>query len=455
MVEKKRRKSKLYRLVRAVLILQVLLLAVNATLLLFVLHLYFGGANPDSEAIVASSSAELDPSGTDSGETSGTAADEEGEADTTADESAAETEEPSEEERLADEASKLLGSMELQEKIYQLFIVTQEQLTDVSVATESNDWTKTCIQNYPVGGIVYFEDNIQTPEQCTAMISGIQSYSTLGLFIAVDEEGGRVARLGNNSAMGVTSFPSMQEIGAQGAEAAYDVGATIGAEIQSFGFNVDFAPVADVYTNAENTVIGDRAFASDAAVAAEMVSAAVEGFHDSNMICTLKHFPGHGDTAEDSHYGTATTYKTLEQLEEEEFLPFQAGIAAGADMVMVGHISTPNVEKAGEDDSLPATLSYTMITETLRGELGFDGVVLTDSMSMQAITDHYSSAEAAVMALSAGADIILIPSDLEAAANGIMEAVNSGELTEERIDQSLMRILTLKLQYGIIPAATE
>ena len=281
------------------------------------------------------------------------------------------------------------------------------------------------------------------------MIENIQSYSKLGLFIAVDEEGGKVARLSKNPAMGTTVFPAMQEIGATGdTDRAYQVGHTIGTEIAEAGFNLDFAPVADVFSNPNNTVIGSRAFSSDPKTAADMVAACVKGFNDSGMLCTLKHFPGHGDTNADSHYGEAETGKTLEQLEACEFLPFEAGIKAGAPFVMIGHITAPNVIS----EAVPASLSHEMITGLLREQLGFDGIVITDSMSMKAITDQYSSGEAAVMALKAGADIILMPEDLRGAVDGVLDAIASGELSEERIDESVLRILGVKLSNGIIDA---
>ncbi|MCD8381672.1 MAG: hypothetical protein LUC30_01955 [Clostridiales bacterium] len=348
----------------------------------------------------------------------------------------------------ADEAAQvLLEGMTLREKICQLFIVTPEELTGISgTATVGGASTKAALQNYPVGGLVYFAGNILTPDQCTSMIENTQSYSELGLFIAVDEEGGTVARIGRNSAMGATSFPDMATVGAQGTDAAYNVGLTIGSEITQFGFNLDFAPVADVNTNPDNPVIGNRAFSSDAEEAAELVAAAVQGFRDGGILCCLKHFPGHGDTATDSHYGLAETTRTLDELRETEFLPFQAGIDAGAELVMVGHISTPNIT----GDSVPASLSSYMVTDILRGELGFDGLVITDSLSMEAITDQYGSGEAAVLSIQAGVDLLLMPEDLSAAVSALENAVRDGSITESRIDESVLRILSVKLKYGII-----
>ncbi len=347
---------------------------------------------------------------------------------------------------LEEQAAEILAGMTLEERIYQMFIVTPEQLTGVGQVVSAGETTRQALQNYPVGGIIYMGPNIVDPNQVTEMIANTQSYSKLGLFISVDEEGGRVDRLGSNSAMGTTSFPAMMTVGASGTEAAYNAGLTIGNDIQKFGFNLDFAPVADVYSNSANTVIGDRAFSTDPLEAAELVSAAVKGFRESGVLCTLKHFPGHGDTAADSHNGMAVSNKTESELQSCEFLPFRAGITAGAEFVMIGHISLPNVT----GDQTPATMSHTVVTGLLREKLGFDGVVITDAMNMGAIVNYYSAGEAAVASVKAGVDIILAPSSLSGAVSGIQSAVASGELTEERINESVMRILMLKLERGII-----
>jgi len=365
---------------------------------------------------------------------------------------AVEPAEPVETEALVDsvaqQARDILASMTLEEKIFQLFIVTQDQITGVSPVTQSGETSRSAIENYPVGGIIYFASNLVSREQSISMISNLQSYSKLGLFIAVDEEGGIVSRLGQNPDMGTTEFPDMGVIGESGdVQKAYQVGYTIGSDISALGFNLDFAPVADVNSNPNNPVIGSRAFHSDPLIAAELVAGCVEGFSDSGVLCTLKHFPGHGDTSTDSHYGAAEITKNLDELMECELLPFISGIEAGALCVMVGHITVPNVT----DEAVPATLSYDIVTGLLRDTLCFDGLIITDAMQMQAITDQYYSGTAAVKALQAGVDIILMPQSLSDAVAGISEAVSSGELTEERIDESVLRILEVKLRSNIIP----
>ncbi len=340
-------------------------------------------------------------------------------------------------------AELLLEKMTLEQKVYQMFIVRPEQILGSSNITSTPENSAELLSACPVGGIVLFAKNIETPEQCTSYISDIQSASEISLFVAVDEEGGKVARLGNNPAMGTTGFPAA---GSTKSEAdAYNMGFIIGSEIKQFGFNLDFAPVADVNSNPKNPVIGTRAFSSNPQTAALYISAAVKGFNDSKMLCTLKHFPGHGDTVADSHMGYTEILKTKSELENCELIPFKSGITAGAPFVMLGHIALPTVT----GNNLPATLSEPIIS-MLKNDMGFNGIIITDSFEMGAITKNYSADKAAVMAVSAGVDIILMPEDLSLAASGVTEAVKKGEITEERINESVLKILELKLKSGII-----
>lgn len=341
-------------------------------------------------------------------------------------------------------AEEILSGMTTQEKVYQLFMVTPEALTGVNTATRAGEATQQALSGMPVGGIVYFADNLETSEQTTQMIAATQSYSRLPLLIGVDEEGGRVARV--STKLGTTAFAPMADYGAAGdAEAVRQVGATIARDISQFGFNVDFAPVADVVTNPNNTEIGDRSFSSDADVASAMVAAMVQGLQSGGVQSCLKHFPGHGSTEADSHKGASVTERTPDDLRGTELKPFAAGIAAGAGMVMISHMSAPNV--TGSD--APCDLSPAVVTDLLRGELGFNGVVITDSHEMGAITDSYSPAEAAVLAIQAGCDIVLMPADLQQAAQGLLDALQNGGLTQARVDESVLRILTLKVRAGI------
>ena len=350
----------------------------------------------------------------------------------------------SEEQKTEELIEEYLSNMPLEDKVSQLFFVQPEALTGVDTAVQASDMTKEALQEYAVGGIVMFSKNIQDSDQICAMLANLQEYSKYPLFLGVDEEGGSlVARVANSGTISVPTFPNMMEIGNTGnPEEAYEVGRTIGTYLKDLGFNLDFAPIADVLVNPENQVIGERAFGSDAELVAKMVKRVVEGLQEQEVSAVLKHFPGHGGTEADSHEGTAILNRTLEELRSEEFLPFQSGIEAGADMIMVGHISVPEVT----GDDTPATLSETVITDLLRNELGFDGIIITDSMSMGAIVDHYGPGEAAVQVIRAGGDMILMPQDFVEARQAVLDAVDQQEITEERINESLRRIYRIKLR---------
>lgn len=331
-----------------------------------------------------------------------------------------------------------ISEMPLEDKVAGLFIITPEALTGTDVAVKAGDTTKEMLSQYAVGGLIYFKQNIKSKEQITEMIANTKNNSKYAMFIGVDEEGGSVSRVAESGL--AENVGSMGEIGASGdAAKAKEAGTAIGTYLAEYGFNLDFAPVADVITEG-NTTIGNRSFGTDSNLVAPMVAANVEGIQSAGVSACLKHFPGLGDTTEDTHEGMAVTEKTLEDFTTVDFPVYQAGIEAGVDFVMVSHLSAPNVT----GDNTPSSLSEKMITELLRGQLGFDGIVITDSMSMTAITDYYTADEAAVKAILAGADMILMPEDFETAYNGVLEAVNNGTLTEERINESLRRIYRVK-----------
>ena len=345
------------------------------------------------------------------------------------------------------EAEKILESMTLEEKAAQIFFVTPEDITGVDTATVAGDATRQALETYPVGGIVYFSKNILEPEQTRSMLGNTWEYSQevmkIPVWLGVDEEGGQVARVAENPQFQVTRYDSMRSIGDTGdPEQAYEAGETIASYLKDLGFNMDFAPDADVISNPQNTVIGDRSFGTDPDLVGEMTADAVAGFQDQGISACIKHFPGHGQTEGDTHEGYAYTEKTLEEMRNSDLIPFQRGIKAGTDFVMVSHISAPNAVS----QDLPASLSSEFITDLLRGEMGYDGIIITDAMNMGAITDRYDSAQAPVMAFQAGADMILMPEDFQSAYEGILQAVNSGTISEERLDQSVMRILETKLE---------
>lgn len=342
-----------------------------------------------------------------------------------------------------------IGAMTLEQKVAQLFIVTPEALVEgVSQVTQAGDMTRDGVAAHPVGGIVYFAQNLLDPEQTTTMLANVKQFyadaGNVAPFIAVDEEGGTVVRVADNEAFGAQDVGDASALGSAGdTEAAKRAAEQIADYLMPLGFNLDFAPVADVVDPLRSDTMGLRSFSSDAAVAADMVRAEVEGFRDKKMLCCAKHFPGIGAAAGDSHEGAITIEATNEELETVDLVPFRAAIEAGVPMIMVGHVSLPNIV----GDSTPAPLSSAVVQGMLRDSLGYTGIIVTDSLSMGAITNYYSPAEAAVAALKAGCDVPLMPERLDEAYQGVLSAVQVGELTEERLDESLTRILTAKQEY--------
>lgn len=335
-------------------------------------------------------------------------------------------------------AQEILSGMSIEEKVFQMFIVYP---LEFNAETKVGSNTGELISSMPVGGIVFSAKSLQSSEQTQALCAGLQSLSEIGLIIAADEEGGRVERL--MSKLGTTRLEAMFEYKDQGFQTAYDNAYVLAEDLLANGLNTNFAPVTDVWSNPENEVIGDRAYSDDFEQASLLVAAAVRGFSDGGVISTLKHFPGHGDTVTDTHTEKALISKSLDALRAEELLPFASGIKAGADMVMIGHMT---IEAISDE---PSTVSRGVITGLLREEMAFDGVIISDSLKMGAVAE-YGDARVCVLAVQAGMDILLGPANLAAAANGILKAIENGELTQERIDESVYRILLMKLNHGII-----
>ena len=348
---------------------------------------------------------------------------------------------------LDEQASQLVSGMSLEDKVAQMFVITPEALTGYASVTAAGDTTKAAYESRPVGGLIYMADNLLSTEQTTEMLTNMQNIAMertgLPVFLSVDEEGGTVARVAKNDAFGVTDVGNMSDIGATGdAQNAYNAGVTIGTYLKQLGFNVDYAPVADVLINPDNTVIGTRSFGSDASVVADMVTKELEGLSSQGVFGVVKHFPGHGGVSGDPHDGAVTLDKSLEELMQTEFVPFQKAVENGVSFVMVGHISVPQVV----GDNTPASLSQMMVSNVLREQLGYQGIVITDAMNMGAITGSYTADQAAVMAVNAGVDMILMPQDYETAYNGLLQAVQDGTITEDRINESVTRIVKVKLQ---------
>ncbi|MCP1309568.1 beta-N-acetylhexosaminidase [Paenibacillus tyrfis] len=330
-----------------------------------------------------------------------------------------------------------LAGMTLEEKVGQLIQAGFHSL-------EPDEHILELIERRRIGGVILFARNVQDPAQVAALTGKLQEAAqragTAPLWISIDQEGGMVARITE----GVALMPGAMAIAAGGSvEAAYEAALVAGRELRALGVNMNFAPDLDINNNPANPVIGVRSFGEAPEAVAEYGAAAIRGFQDAGVSATAKHFPGHGDTATDSHLDLPTIPHSRERIEAVELVPFRRAVAAGVDAVMSSHIVFP----AFEPERLPATLSRRVLTGLLREELGFAGVIVTDCMEMQAIAAHYGTVQAAVMAVEAGADIVLISHSRElqeGALDALLEAVRSGRISEERLDASVRRLLALK-----------
>lgn len=427
-----------------IILIMIIVVAVAATVIFFV-HLGKKGINPfeqnettgiDYESTTPTTTEELQSSEEESEEeTQGNTKEQ------TNEQTEPETQIP--DEPIISETDRIIANMTLEQKVCQMFILAPENLMDKWNITVADDEMKNRLKNYPVGGFVFFNANVVNPTQIKTMINNLQTYSNeycgLPFFTAIDEEGGRVLRIGNNP-----NFP-VTKVGAMGAmttsDEAYEAGNIIGEYLKEYGFNFDFAPDADVITNSDNKVIGDRSFGNNADFVTDCAIAYSNGLHEHGVLSTFKHFPGHGATKGDTHEGFAYTDKTYNELMDEELLPFVSARENGVDAIMVAHISVPSIL----GDETPCTMSEYMVTQILRKELRFEGLIVTDALDMGAITQKYTDAEAAVLAIKAGNDILLKPKNFYNAYEGVINAVNNGEISEERIDESVRRIISVKL----------
>ncbi|KUO20208.1 glycoside hydrolase family 3 protein [Streptomyces dysideae] len=348
----------------------------------------------------------------------------------------------------------LISRMSLEEKVGQLFVMRvyghsatapdqadiDANLKEIGVRTAAE-----LIARYRVGGIIYFTwaHNTRDPHQIADLSNGIQKASLqqprgLPVLISTDQEHGIVARVGRPA----TLFPGAMAIGAGGSRTdARTLGRIAGRELRVMGVRQDYTPVADVNVNPANPVIGVRSFGADPAAVASLVAAEVAGYQRAQQVAaTAKHFPGHGDTAVDSHYGFPVITHSRAEWEKLDAPPFRAAIAAGIDSIMTAHIMVPALDDSGD----PATLSRPILTGILREELGYDGVVVTDSLGMEGVRTKYGDDRVPVLALRAGADQLLNPPSLDIAWNAVLKAVRDGELTESRLDASILRVLRLK-----------
>ena len=350
-----------------------------------------------------------------------------------------------------------INDMTLRELVGQLFFIRPDALdpdqpqaeingTSDRPVRELDDRLRATLRAYPVGGVILFRKNIASPGQLQKLTAQLQEAAATPLFIGVDEEGGSVVRLADHPALSLPRFESARAVGDTGDPSrAEAMGRTIGGYLRPWGINMDFAPVADVSAGPEEGVIGDRSFSSDGETAALMAGAMARGLAAEGVLPVYKHFPGHGDTSGDSHLGPAVTEMTLSEAEGKAWLPYTSNDLTRS-AVMVGHIAAPEIT----GDLVPASLSETMVTEILRGRLGFDGLVITDSMAMAAVAAEHDPGEAALLALRAGCDMVLMPNGLGEAFDAVLAAVERGDLSRERLEESVFRILWYKYSLGLL-----
>ena len=333
-----------------------------------------------------------------------------------------------------------IAEMTVEDKVAGLFFVTPESITGVGTAIKAGDGTKAALEEFKVGGIIYFKKNIQNAEQIKEMITTTQSYSETRLFFGVNEEGGDVSSVA--AKVDVADVETAETLGQNIAtDATYETGKTIGSYLKELGFNVNFAPVADVKTDAENKLLGDRSYGSEASNVAAHVGAMVKGLEESGVSAGVKAFPGIGSANKDPEDGLAITERTLEEMQNAEFLSFQSAITENADFIMVSNVAAPNLIGGAYT---PSCLDKTIVKNILREQLGYEGIIITAPLSEVAITDYYTASEATVMAIKAGADMILMPASFEEAYYGLLAEVLDGSISEERIDESLLRIYKVK-----------
>lgn len=347
--------------------------------------------------------------------------------------------------------------MTVEEKVGQMLMPDFRNYNGKNV-TELTPEIEALVQKYHLGGVILFRENVVTTEQTTRLVADYQEASEkYGLLMSIDQEGGIVTRLQSG-----TDMPGNMALGAtQSEELARKVGAAIGEELRSLGVNMNFAPSFDVNNNPDNPVIGVRSFSEDPELTAQLGVAYTKGLQGTGTSGAAKHFPGHGDTAVDSHLGLPEVPYDKERLKQVELYPFQKAMEAGVDAIMTAHVTFPKIDgttviskKDGSEINVPATLSYKVLTELMREEMGYDGLITTDALNMKAIADHFGPVDSVIRAVQAGTDLVLMPVGLESVAAGLVDAVRSGEISESRIEESVERILSLKIKRGIMKEET-
>ena len=353
---------------------------------------------------------------------------------------------------IKDEYDLIINQMSLREKVGQMFFIRLEALDPNYISDElSGKYIKHDILNdemidtyneYPCGGIVLFAKNLNDERQLITLTNNIHNLDNRPL-ICIDEEGGVVSRIANSNKFRVKKTPNNNTMTTY--DDAYKQGYYIGSYLKKYHIDIDFAPVADINSDSQDNAIGERSFGDNPILVSTMVNAFISGLHDNNIIACTKHFPGHGNSKDDSHLNEVNIEDTLEMLKEEELVPFINNLDI-SDMVMIGHIKTPNTT----NDDLPASLSKEIITDILRDTYKYDGLIITDSFEMAAITKYYTNQEVVLTAIDAGVDILLMPENYKEAFDTIIQAINTNQIKEERINESVKRILKLKTKYNLI-----
>ena len=344
-----------------------------------------------------------------------------------------EVKEETEEEKLEKLVNSKLESMTLDEKIGQMLIISYR-------SSKMDDTLKNALENNKPGGFILFSENFTTYDETLKLINEIKETSDIPLFISIDEEGGNVQRL-LSLKDNVTNIPNMFKVGeANDKDLAYEVGKVIAEELRVFGINMDFAPVLDIVDSKNQSFIGSRSFGTNPSLVTDMGLSVGKGLEDNLVIPVYKHFPGHGSTIADSHYDLPVINKTKDELMERELIPFKEAIKNNADVIMIGHLAIPKLT----NDKTPASLSKTLITDLLKDELNYKGLVITDALNMGAITNNYQEKEIYEMAINAGVDLLLMPKSSSSAIKSIKESIESGKISEAKINDSVKKILTLK-----------
>ena len=338
---------------------------------------------------------------------------------------------------IEERVKKQLKKMTLDEKIAQMLIIYYSSPT-------YDETLKQTIKEVKPGGFILMNDNISTYQNTLNLVKSMQKDSKIPMIISIDQEGGIVQRLQKITDIEVTNIPSMLALGkTNDKNLAYNVGKIMAQQLKTLGINLDFAPVVDIYSNKDNKVIANRSFGSNSEEVTTMALALKQGLEDNNVNTCLKHFPGHGDTAVDSHYNLPVINKDYNDISKIELIPYYKAIKNNTNMIMIGHIALPKITK----DNTPASLSKEIITNLLKTKLKYQGLVITDALNMKALTDNYSDKEIYTMAINAGVDLLLMPNGSRKAIEYIKESIKEKKITEQMINTSVTKILTYKYNH--------